>query len=156
MITGPLTHIIYREAQLTDIPAMHEVRMSVKENALSNPGLVQPKDYEEFLTTRGKGWVCEVDNRIVGFAIVDFIDHNVWALFLYPGEEKKGFGKQLHDRMMEWYFSQTNSPIWLSTSPGTRAEAFYSRAGWKQNGLQKNGEVRFEMTAEGWKSGPRS
>ena len=146
------THAIIREASGNDISAMHLVRMSVKENALNNPDLVKLQDYEEFLSRRGKGWVCEMDNQIFGFAVVDLVDNNVWALFLHPDKEGKGFGKQLHDRMMEWYFDQTTKPIWLSTSPGTRAEAFYSKAGWKKNGFQKNGEVRFEMAIEDWKS----
>jgi len=130
--------------------------MSVKENALSNPNLVKPEDYEEYLTVRGKGWLCEAEHQIIGFAIVDILDHNVWALFLHPLHEQKGIGRKLHDAMMNWYFNQTSETIWLSTSPGTRAEAFYHKAGWLQTGFQSNGEVRFEMTIERWRAGQRS
>lgn len=143
----------FREARLSDITRLHEVRMAVKENALSNPGLVKPDDYVEFLTRRGKGWVCEMNDIITGFAIVDLVDHNVWALFLDPLYEKKGMGRQLHDRMMDWYFEQTSTSIWLSTAPGTRADSFYRKAGWTQTGWQRNGEVRFEMTIDDWKAG---
>jgi GNAT superfamily N-acetyltransferase len=155
MLTSQTTGVKIREATIGDIPAMHVVRMAVKENALNNPDLVKLQDYEEFLFKRGKGWVCEKDNQVIGFAIVDLLEHNIWALFLQPDQEKKGLGKQLHDQMMDWYFEQTGNPIWLSTSPGTRAESFYKKAGWKQNGFQKNGEVRFEMTIEDWKSSRR-
>ena len=86
---------------------------------------------------RGKGWVCETDNKIIGFAIVSVLDNNVWALFLDPQFEGKGIGKKLHDEMMDWYFSQTDAGIWLSTAPGTRAEIFYRRAGWHKQVLQK-------------------
>ncbi len=142
---------IFREASVADILQLHDVRMAVRENALSNPALVTPQDYEEFLTRRGKGWVCEEGNTIAGFAIVDILHHNVWALFLHPDQEKRGIGRQLHDQMMDWYFAQTSTPIWLSTSPGTRAESFYRKAGWRQEGFQANGEVRFEMSAGEWK-----
>jgi len=54
-----------------------EVRMSVKENVLSNPALVTYKDYVEYLFVRGKGWVCEINNIITGFAIADLQDHNI-------------------------------------------------------------------------------
>lgn len=51
--------------------------MSVKENVLSNPALVTYKDYVEYLFVRGKGWVCEINNIITGFAIADLQDHNI-------------------------------------------------------------------------------
>jgi hypothetical protein len=67
--------MLFREARITDIPQIQVVRNSVKENMLSNPALVTDKDCENYLVNRGKGWVCEIDDRIVGFAIVDLIDH---------------------------------------------------------------------------------
>jgi GNAT superfamily N-acetyltransferase len=140
----------FREAKTEDIPQIQIVRNSVKENILSNPALVPDKDVEDYIHNRGKGWVCEIDNTIVGFAIVSVIDHNVWALFIQPGYDKKGIGKKLHDEMMNWYFSQTSTTIWLGTAPGTRAENFYRTAGWKETGTHGKGEIKFEMTAEEW------
>ena len=70
-----------REATLADVLQMHIVRTSVKENQLSNPDLIAFKNYEEYLVNRGKGWVVEIDGVIAGFAIVDVIDNNVWAVF---------------------------------------------------------------------------
>lgn len=74
--------MIYREAKTTDIPQIQMVRHTVKENTLSNPALVTDADCEEFITQRGKGWVCEVKGEIVGFSIVDLKENNVWGLFL--------------------------------------------------------------------------
>ena len=142
--------MILREATIEDIEQMHVVRTSVKENQLSNPNLVTSKDYEEYLLTRGKGWVAIKDEVIVGFAIVDLIENNVWALFVHPASERKGIGKMLYDKMIDWYFSNTGKTIWLSTSANTRAENFYRIAGWKQTGIQVNGELRFELTAKRW------
>ena len=142
----------FREAKVTDISQIQVVRNSVKENTLSNPALVTDRDCENYLLNRGKGWVCEIEGRIVGFAIADLIDHNVWALFVQPGFDKKGIGKKLHDDMLDWFFSQTNSSIWLSTSPGTRAEQFYRKAGWKEVGTYGKGEIKFEMDALDWKN----
>lgn len=142
--------MIVREARTEDIPQIQAVRNSVKENMLSNPALVPDKEVEDYIHHRGKGWVCVADNIIVGFAIVSIADHNVWALFIQPGYDKKGIGKKLHYEMMKWYFSQTNNTIWLSTAPGTRAESFYRKAGWKETGLYGKGEIKFEMTAADW------
>jgi hypothetical protein len=42
------------------------------------------------MTNRGKGWVCEIDEKIVGFSIADLIGNNIWALFVMPGYDKRG------------------------------------------------------------------
>jgi GNAT superfamily N-acetyltransferase len=144
--------MIFRETQIADIAQMQIVRNSVKENPLSDPALVPDKDVEDYITRRGKGWVCEINDTIVGFSIVSVTDRNVWALFIQPGFEKKGIGRRLHDEMMDWYFSQTAETIWLGTAPGTRAEAFYRKAGWREVGMHGKGEIKFEMTAEEWQN----
>lgn len=142
--------MIIREARIEDIPQIQVVRNSVKENTLSNPDLVTDKDCEEFITERGKGWVCEIDGKITGFSIVDLKDNNIWALFVDPDFEKKGIGKKLHDIMLDWYFTQTKENIWLGTSPNTRAELFYRKSGWNEIGIHGKNEIKFEMTFENW------
>ena len=133
--------MIFREAILADIPQIQIVRNSVKENALSSPALVTDEDCKNYLLHRGKGWVCEIENRIVAFAIVDLMDHNVWALFVEPPFEGRGIGKRLHNDMLDWYFSHTDKTIWLGTAPSTRAESFYRKAGWKEVGVHGKGEI---------------
>ncbi|TGE23200.1 GNAT family N-acetyltransferase [Hymenobacter metallicola] len=139
--------MLIREAQLSDIPQLMQVRLAVRENRLSDPARVPAEAYVDYLTRRGRGWVAEEAGRIVGFAIADVQDHSVWALFLDPDYEGQGIGKTLHDQLLTWYFQQTTHPIWLSTGPGTRAEEFYRRRGWRETGRTKSGEVRFERTA---------
>ena len=140
----------FREATIEDVKQIQFVRHSVKENVLSNPDLVPDEDVVDYISRRGKGWVCEVDNIIVGFAIADLKEHNIWALFIHPDYAKRGIGKRLHQLMLDWYFSQTSHPVWLGTSPGTRAEGFYKAAGWRQTGLHGKNEIKFEMTPEDW------
>ena len=140
--------MLVREATLVDIPQIQFVRNSVKENMLSDPALVPDKDVEDYLFNRGKGWVCEINNSIIGFAIVSVVDSNVWALFIQPGFDKQGAGRKLHDTMVEWYFKQTDAPLWLGTAPNTRAEQFYRKAGWREIGTHGKGEIKFEMTKE--------
>jgi GNAT superfamily N-acetyltransferase len=144
--------LIFREALITDIPQMQVVRNSVTENMLSDPALVPDKDVADYMTRRGKGWVCEINHSIAGFAIVSVQDHQVWALFIQPGFDKKGMGRRLHDEMVEWYFNQSADTIWLSTAPGTRAESFYRKAGWIETGIHGKGEIKFEMTVEKWQT----
>ena len=141
-----------REAKIGDIPQIQIVRNAVRENTLSNPNLVTDKDCEGFMFERGKGWVCEKDNQIVGFSIVDLKENNIWALFLRPEFEKQGIGRQLHDIMLDWYFTKTNNTVWLGTSPKTRAENFYRLSGWTEIGTHGKGEIKFEMTFDNWTS----
>lgn len=142
--------MIYREAELKDIAQIQIVRNAVKENMLSDPALVPDKDVEEYMTNRGKGWVCEVESQIVGFAIVDLVENNVWALFIDPAFEARGIGKKLHQIMMDWYFIQTKEKIWLGTDPKSRASQFYRMQGWTEVGLHGKMEIKFEMCFEDW------
>lgn len=142
--------MIIREASIDDIAQIQIVRNSVKENTLSDPALVSDDDCVTFLTLRGKGWVCEINDEVVGFSIVDLRDHNIWALFVKPEFEKRGIGKQLHDIMLQYYFSQTTHTVWLGTSPHTRAAQFYRKAGWSQIGMHGKDEIKFIMTYDNW------
>ncbi len=142
--------MVIREASVSDIRQIQIVRNSVRENTLSDPNLVTDSDCEEFLTVRGKGWVCEVDGTVVGFAIADLKEKNIWALFVDPFFEKRGIGLRLHNTMLEWYFLQTRKTVWLGTAPNTRAERFYREAGWSAVGMHGSKEVKFEMTFDQW------
>ena len=116
-----------RVAEVRDISQIQVVRNLVKENQLSDPALVPDSDVEDYMNRRGRGWVCEIDEQIVGFAIADLVENNIWALFIHPDFERMGIGKKLHDEMLNWYFSQTDKTVWLGTSPKTRAELFYRK-----------------------------
>ncbi len=142
--------MIFREAQLGDIKQIQFVRNAVKENTLSNPALVTDEDVAEYITKRGKGWVCVVHSEIAGFAIVDLIDNNIWALFVHPDFEGNGIGKKLHKLMLDWYFERTKEKVWLGTSPNTRAEKFYRMQGWKEVGIHEKNEIKFEMENKEW------
>ena len=143
--------MIFREATSRDILQLQIVRNSVRENTLSDPNLVTDADCEAFINIRGKGWVCEIDNYIVGFAIADLKENNIWALFIKPEYERKGIGQQLQKIMLDWYFSQTKTTVWLGTEFKTRAENFYKKAGWTEVGFHGANEIKFEMSYEKWK-----
>jgi GNAT superfamily N-acetyltransferase len=99
---------------------------------------------------RGKGWVCEDEGRVVGFAIVDLKENNIWALFVLPEYEGRGIGKKIHDIMLDWYFTQTQKTVWLGTAFNTRAEKFYRMQGWKEAGMHASKEIKFEMSRADW------
>ena len=130
---------------------MHRIRLSVHENRLSDPTMIQPSDYVPMITTRGRGWVAELEGQIAGFAVADRSRANIWALFVAPEFEGRGFGRALHDAMAEWMFSEGLERVWLGTEPGTRAEQFYRAAGW-QYVESERGEAKYELTRGEWLS----
>lgn len=142
-----------REARASDIAEMHRIRLSVRENALTDRISVQPQHYEVMLKVRGRGWVAEIDGQIVGFAVADAIAGTVWALFVDQSSERRGVGRELHDTMIRWFFDQGIDSVRLSTMPGTRAERFYKAAGWRYLRHNPEGEVCYELPRESWRAG---
>lgn len=133
-----------RAARREDIPAMHRIRLAVRENRLTS-SVVTEADYVPFIEAHGRGWVVEEHGEIVGFAIGDVRSGNIWALFVEPGHEGKGHGRQLHQAMVSWLWSQGLERLWLTTDPDTRAQRFYLVAGWQLAGVTQSGEIRFEL-----------
>lgn len=139
------TLTVIRQAVAADIDAMHRVRTSVRENKLVSMTL-PPSRYIEYIESRGRGWVVEAEGAVVAFAIADSRDGSLWALFVDPAHEGKGYGRDLHDTAVTWLFERGHDRIWLTTSPGTRAQRFYELAGWRDTGAASGGERRFELS----------
>lgn len=137
-------HVSIRLATEADIPAMHRVRLAVVENRLSDPARLTPADYLPAITELGLGWVAESSGAVAGFA-VGYRSGNIWALFVHPDHEGCGHGKALHSVMVSWLWAQGLRRLWLTTEPGTRAEAFYRSLGWRSCGIVSSGEIRFEL-----------
>ena len=133
-----------RQATRADIAAIHSVRMSVRENRLTR-SIISERDYVDHLETLGRGWVIEVERRIVAIGIGNARDGNIWALFVHPDFERSGFGKRLLDVTVEWLWSEGVQRLWLTTAPATRAQGFYESAGWANAGVTEHGEIRFEL-----------
>ena len=133
-----------RIAVRSDIGAIQKVRASVNENRLVST-VITDEDVRVAIEETGRGWVVEDDGAVVGFAIGNATTGNIWALFVHPGHEGRGYGRLLHDTMVAWLWSAGLQRLWLTTEPGTRAQRFYDAAGWQWSGLTAGGEVRYEL-----------
>ena len=133
-----------RRALPTDIAEIQRIRRIVRENRLVST-VITDDAVRVMMEERGRGWVADVDGAVVGFAIGDATNGNVWALFVDPDHERRGYGRQLHDEMVAWLRDQGLELLWLTTAPGTRAERFYERAGWVRAGSTADGEILFEL-----------
>ena len=138
-----------RVAVPADVPAMFEIRTSVRENHLSLEQLaaygITHDSLPGMLTGYGRGWVADDAGRLVAFAMADAAQATVFAMFVRPGHEGRGLGRLLMNEAEQWLFSQGCDEIWLLTDarPEVRANGFYRHLGWIDDGIQPDGQVRF-------------
>ena len=132
-----------RLATRSDIPALHRVRLAVRENTLSDPSRITPADYIAAQETLGLTWVIEIGGEIVAFA-TGYTAGSIWALFVHPDHEGHGHAKALHSTMVNWLWSQGHERLWLTTGPNTRAERFYLAQGWQPCSIVDR-ELRLEL-----------
>jgi len=134
-----------RQATLLDIPAMSAIRLSVKENTLSDPSRVTEQMYRDYLELLGRGWVAEVDGAVVGFSYADKADASIWALFVSQDHEGRGIAKRLLQVAVDWLFALGHESVHLSTSKDTRADRFYTGQGWTRSVLNER-DAGFRLT----------
>lgn len=111
---------------------------------MSDAARFDASDYAAAIAQLGCGWVAEDSGRVVAFA-VGYRSGNIWALFVHPEHEGRGHGKALHSAMVTWLWAQGLQRLWLTTAPGTRAEAFYRSLGWRCCGVVSGDDVRLEL-----------
>jgi GNAT superfamily N-acetyltransferase len=107
-------------------------------------GGIDEKSYAQFVAD-GAAWVALHGDRLVGFAAVNRPAGSVWALFVDPAAEGAGVGRALHRRLLAWAREAGLTTLRLTTETGSRAEAFYRRAGWRDAGLDPQGERCFTL-----------
>ena len=134
-----------RQAQAGDVESVNALRLRVRENILSRPHWLTAERTLEAISETGRGWVWEEDGVILGFSVANARERNIWALFVEPGYEGRGIGRDLLDTAVKWLWSLSSRKIWLTTDHGTRAEGFYRAAGWQEVARKENGEIRFEL-----------
>ena len=103
--------------------------------------------YRDYLGLLGRGWVCLMGRKIVGFAYASRQDASIWALLVAPGHEGLGIGQRLLRLAADWLFATGAPAITLSTGAGTRAERFYGAAGWTRVDGIDAGSVTFRLAA---------
>ena len=133
-----------RQAVASDIPGMQRVRSAVRENRLVST-VITDEAVREAIEVSGRGWIVESQGEIVGFSIGNAMNGNVWALFVHPDHERRGYGRSLHDTLIVWLWSQGLDRLWLTTEAGSRAQGFYEVAGWHLVGRSDRGELRYEL-----------
>jgi len=137
-----------REALLSDIPRLMEIRGAVRENRLSDPSRVTLADYV-WQIEHGPTYVWDEAGLIKGLSAGNPRDGSIWALFIDPEFEGRGIGQALIAAACKSVAAAGHRVAKLSTDPGTRAERFYLRNGWHPDGYTERGEVVFVKELRG-------
>ena len=128
--------LTYREIGAHDIPSLLVVRIATRENTYTLDGLkrlgVTEASVTDMIKTTHRGWLCEVDKKIVGFAMGNRKNGEMWVIAVLPEFESKGVGKGLLIRVEDWLWSEGWDEIWLTTGTDSslRAYGFYRSQGW--------------------------
>src|SRR5205085_3968334 len=131
-----------RQALLSDIPRLIEIRGAVRENRLSDPRRVTLADYVWHID-HAPIHVWEDAGLIKGMSAGDPRDGSIWGLFVDPRFEGRGIGQALMLAACTSLATAGHRVAKLSTDPGTRAVRFYLRNGWRPDGYTDRGEAIF-------------
>lgn len=134
--------ITVRPAVTADIADMHRIRLSVRENRLTDPARVTLASYEPFVAA-GDALVTVQGGEVLGFAALDAEAASIWALFVDPAAEGSGIGRSLLAALCTRARERGLGELRLTTAEGSRAQLFYSNAGWTDVGRAANGEIVF-------------
>nr|WP_169148833.1 GNAT family N-acetyltransferase [Azoarcus sp. TTM-91] len=141
--------MLIRKATPADIPALFEIRSSVRENRMSRAELaalgITRATLADMLAGDGRGWVAEASGQVLAFAMANAAQATVFALFVHPDHEGRGLGRRLMAEAERWLFACGCAEIWLVTDSNreVRANGFYRRLGWLEGGMEEDGQVRF-------------
>jgi ribosomal protein S18 acetylase RimI-like enzyme len=126
-----------REMTTTDIPDVFAVRVSTVENNVTMRELEEeyeltPDSLADAIQLSSKGWVCEVEGKIVGFAMGDSDNGELTVIAVLGEFERRGIGETLLATVRDWLFQSGHNEIWLVTTPDPnfRAYGFYLSQGW--------------------------
>lgn len=138
-----------RLAQLEDIEALFEIRTSVVENHQSREELaelgVTPETIAEMLKTNCRAWIAEINEYPIGFAMANAAEYTIFALFVRPGYEGQGAGRQLMQQAEDWLWAEGAEQICLFTgnNPQLRAYGFYQHLGWAPTNEATGRQIKF-------------
>jgi GNAT superfamily N-acetyltransferase len=136
-----------------DVPALFAVRVATHENRLTRGQLTAMGITDESVAAglRGhrRGWLCEVGDRVVGFAMGDWTTGELLVIAVLPGYIGRGIGSRLLRAVEAWLEASGCRRLWLTTDvdPALKAYGFYVRHGWLDDRI--DGDTRYMVKTVG-------
>ena len=132
----------FREITEADIPALFAVRVSTHENKLTYDELralgITEQSVKARLNGSFKGWLCEADNRVVGFAMGDKSTGELWVIAVLPEYLGQKIGSRVLTTVENWLEENGCTRLWLTTDidPSLKAYSFYRTHGWVDDRIE--------------------
>lgn len=128
--------MFFREITPADMQSLFYVRTRTRENTYSDEQLqragITEQSVVQKLSSSYRGWLCQVDQSVVGFSMADSATGELWVIAVLPEFEGHGIGNRLMALAEEWLWEMHCDKAWLTTSLDTslRAYGFYRKRGW--------------------------
>jgi len=132
----------FREITKDDIQSLFAVRVATHENRLTIEELaslgITEETVEEKLAGTYKGWLCEAENLVAGFAMGDWATGELWVIDVLPEYIGKGIGSALLRKVEEWLKEKGCHRLWLTTDidRSLKAYRFYRDHGWEDDRIE--------------------
>ena len=139
-------HATFREICPDDMQSIFDVRVATWHNDRGSEELtklgVTHESVRDMLADSYRGWLCEVDSRVVGFAMGNKNNGELWVIAVLKGYEGNGIGKRLLTLVEQWLATEGWTEIWLTTDPDEtiRAVGFYRHLGWTDWKIEPDGD----------------
>ena len=140
------TSISFREIGPDDMAAIFDVRVATWDNDRGREEMaalgITPDSVRAKLADTHRGWLCEADGRVVGLAMGDRSNGEMWVIAVLSEYEGRGIGGQLLSRVEGWLLDCGWREIWLTTDRDEtlRAVGFYRHLGWTDWKLEPDGD----------------
>ncbi|ENI8089352.1 GNAT family N-acetyltransferase [Salmonella enterica] len=139
--------IYIRQALITDVDSIFEIRTSVTENHLSREEMRQmgitERSVADMIQKSTCAWGAIDGVKAVGFTMVLHDKGCLFAAFVLPEYENRGIGRELLMRAEEELFKH-HEVIWLETEKNSRAAKIYKHLGWDDKTDIDEGHIRLE------------
>ncbi len=152
---GKIMTIRIRQAKIEDAPILALAEQQIAKNPgelVSAPSELQPERFERTISSilsskKGQCFVAEIDNRIVGHALLEPLHLNAichvahLTLVVHLGWQRQGIGTLLLQRLITWAKEESNTieKIELHVrSTNHRAISLYTKMGFHHEGRLKN------------------
>lgn len=141
--------VLIRVATVGDVDSLFAIRTSVAQNHLSREQMaalgITPQVLTQAIRDSDCVWIADVEGQPVAFTMIDQAEGELFALFVRPGFENRGLGRQLMAVAESALFAR-HERIFLITDGRDliRANGFYRRLGWSVVGQEEDHDVRYE------------
>ena len=141
--------VLIRVATVGDVDSLFAIRTSVAQNHLSREQMaalgITPEVLTQAIRDSDCVWIADVEGQPVAFTMIDQAEGELFALFVRPGYENRGLGRQLM-AVAETALFARHERIFLITDGRDliRANGFYRRLGWSVVGQEEDHDVRYE------------